>query len=270
MWQTSTSSNNPTELDTLFQLFPPLRQADDIIRNSRSGVYFAASDTFNLAWTAVLSPACGVELLAASNMTAAIDALFEKATSIEDVETLRSNLKRLTTLANALNYLSVLPDESYAMQLEEAANIHVAFITVSGFLRLYVYRGEALATDWLQIWRHHVALHVGQQAEQAAASLAPHEYRPNRVASFGLAVEAYLTRFASTAGLSLAVTAVLAFSEYASHELLAAIYELTDAFEPLIRLALDIWFDPTDELNLGIFVAASAQGHRIAAARQAI
>jgi hypothetical protein len=262
----------PTDHDRLFQLFRPLRQAHDIIRSARSRIYLEASDAFVLAWASVLSPECRVELLAGSNMTTAIDMLFEKAASIHEVETLRSDITRLTTFDTALNYLAALPSarHSDAMSLEEAANIHVAFITVSGFRWLNIYRSEALATDWLAFWRHQVERHVAQQAEQTIASLAPDEYRPNREASFSLAVDAYLTRFAWTAGLSMAISAVFPFSEYASHQLLSAVSELADLFEPLFRLALDTWFDPADDLNLAIFVVASNQSDNIRAARQRI
>jgi hypothetical protein len=270
MPNTSASSIAPTERDRLFQLFPLLHHAHDIIRASRSSVYLEASDKFVLAWAIVLSPTCGLELLAGSNMTTAIDALFEKAASADEVQTLRSDIKRLTTFGTALSYLGTLPEGGTGddMRLEEAAKVHIAFITVSGFRRLFVYGGKALANAWLTLWRHQVELHVAQQAEQAIVSLAPHEYRPSRVASLSGAVDAYLTRFAWTAGLSLAVAAVFPFSAYASHHLLTALTELLDLFEPLFRLALDMWFDPTDELNLGIFVAASAQGDSIRAARQ--
>ncbi len=80
----------------------------------------------------------------------------------------------------------------------------------------------------------------------------------------------YITRFGSTAALSIAIAGVLPFSEYASQQMLVSVMEMSECFEPLFRLVQDVWFDPKDKLNLGIFAVASEKGISIAEASKLI
>jgi hypothetical protein len=68
----------------------------------------------------------------------------------------------------------------------------------------------------------------------------------------------------------MAIAAVLPFSEYASQQMFVAVIELSECFEPLFRLVQDVWFDPKDKLNLGIFAIASQNGISIAEASKLV
>jgi hypothetical protein len=270
MLETTGQHIDTRELDRLFQLYPLLHEAHNVIRSVNSQGYLQAADRFVTAWSQALVPMCGMELLCGTNLTIAIDAVFENTQSTDKLKKLVSDLKRLTAFDIALSYLSAQPVCRGHMSLEEATKIHLAFITVSGFRHLYLFRGKAVANSWIRTWQQQVGRYILQQSEHSTASLAPEQYLPGRVPSASKAIETYVTRFGSTAGLSIAIAGVLPFSEYASQQMLVAVIELAECFEPLFRLVQDVWVDPKDKLNLGIFTVASEKGTSIAEASKLI
>jgi hypothetical protein len=270
MLETTGQHIDTRELDRLFQLYPLLHEAHSVIRSTNSQRYLEAADRFVTAWSQALVLMCGIELLCGTNLTIAIDAVFENTKSTDKLKKLVSDLKRLTAFDMALSYLSAQPVRRGHLSLEEAAKIHLAFITVSGFRRLYLFRGKAVANSWIRMWQQQAGRYIMQQSEHSAASLAPEQYLPGRVPSASKAIETYVTRFGSTAGLSIAIAGVLPFSEYASQQMLVALMEMSECFDPLFRLVEDAWFDPKDKLNLGIFTVATENGISIAEASKLI
>jgi hypothetical protein len=240
---------NNTRNSGVLDQFPQLRAADKTIRASRSVRYFEQVDRICRRLAHPLKIMGDVELLTGIN-TSALDKLFEQSSEIE-LNNLVSEYQALTSLQTANGFTPP------CMTLKEAIKTQIAFFTVEGYKRLC---DKHLADRWLETWQRAVLMQNLAQLEQCKAVLQASRYRPEPTTHFEQAAHQYTSRYGETSGLTVNIIGAFPFSKLASETLLADLSVILSHLAPLIRLAQDVRFDPTEKLNVGVFAIASLHG----------
>jgi hypothetical protein len=262
------SWNSPTaELNKLLQAYPLLCHAHDLIRSSRSPLYIEMVDKFVTSWSMALAITCDIGILAGNNMIVALDSLIESCSCQQELEMWYELVRDLATVDGAMFYLGEQNEPIIKMSLEDAAKIHVAFITAAGYRRLQTHADPGLAQKWLKVWQQSLDRHMNQQCDHTFTTLARATYHPEVTSG---AIEDYLNRFGGSTGLVLAVISVLPFSRIVSEELLHALNDLSLILESLFRLVQDTWYDPDEKLSLSVYIVAAEYGCSIEQAHKLI
>ena len=251
------------ELNQLLDLYPHLTDAFRAIRQTRPARYFQIADQLVLAWANALCLKDRIELIAGTNLSG-IDFLFEGVSAVDYIDRLYQDFAALGDYEKAADFLREIGAPT---NLEDAVKIHVAFITAAGYHRLYLASGPKMAHTWCNAWRQKLCLHLSQEATACGISLQPNSYFPPSFATIGDAVRNYATDFAYTGALSMSIVSSLPFSYYYDQDLLDGVCQLTDCLEPLYRLIQDSYYDPKENLNLGLFITAGQHQLSVADAK---
>jgi hypothetical protein len=234
-----------------YNYLPLIYQAQDIIRTSRNHRYFEGGDMLCTIWAQALAIGQNADQLSGTNLSA-LDKLFERARSSEELQIIFDTLQPLTAPEAAVKYLQ---SERDGMSLHEAVCLHIAYLTWEGYRRTSDVTA-ALARDWVSLWQSRIREQNIQQFEHTRVQLNARQYRPD-ASTFEAGVAGYLNRFGETGALSMAVLGAFPFSRYANRELLNGVMWLLDVFVPLFRLAQDVMYDPDEKLNSGIYALAA-------------
>src|SRR5258708_21001587 len=127
----------------MFQQYPFLQQAHDVIRTSRPARYFEAADRLSVALLQPLHITNAVGILIGTDLSA-LDKLFEDAPDIPALDQLVADVQALTAPGAAARFH---PGE---LTLENAVKVLVAFFSSEGFARL---EDKPWANTWLRAWQ---------------------------------------------------------------------------------------------------------------------
>jgi len=248
-------------MQELFQQWPTIQRAHELIRQTRSEKYFAPWDAFTRGWAKVLGVPVDLTVLCGPNLGAVIDTVFEKAPGSEH-DALKASIQAATRLDEARAILRQQP-----LTLLDALKNHIAYATLSGYERLS--GTPALADLWLEAWARAVQLHAAHQMDHEAATHQD-DHVPETRATFEQAVELYVGRFTHTDAFSTTMIAVFPFLSFASEPALQEFVELSERIARYMRLIADVVYNPTERINVGLFTLSLGEGISLAEAHRRV